>query len=116
MAGMGQENIDEFRAALAERQVLTARHREGPRRPGGGPGRGDAGDARNPALPAQTLAQMAEGLRPGVDGWVDDDLAFVRPWGFDLAAIEVPVPVWRVEPTGGFEPPTYHLRGGCSAS
>jgi len=30
-------------------------------------------------------ANFAEGLRTGVDGWVDDDLAFVAPWGFSLA-------------------------------
>jgi pimeloyl-ACP methyl ester carboxylesterase len=27
----------------------------------------------------------------GVGGWVDDDLAFTRPWGFEVSAISVPV-------------------------
>jgi pimeloyl-ACP methyl ester carboxylesterase len=28
-------------------------------------------------------------------GWFDDDLAFVRPWGFELPSIGVPVSVWQ---------------------
>jgi pimeloyl-ACP methyl ester carboxylesterase len=38
---------------------------------------------------------FAEGLRPGPGGWVDDDLAFTAPWGFDVGAISVPVGVWH---------------------
>jgi pimeloyl-ACP methyl ester carboxylesterase len=32
--------------------------------------------------------------RHGVDGWIDDCMAMIRPWGFDVAAITVPVGVW----------------------
>ena len=31
----------------------------------------------------------------GRDGWVDDYLAFVRPWGFDVRTITVPVSIWH---------------------
>lgn len=31
----------------------------------------------------------------GIDGWVDDDLAFYGNWGFDLAEIVVPVTIWH---------------------
>ena len=34
---------------------------------------------------------LARGLAQGVDGWIDDDLAFARPWGFDVGSIDRPV-------------------------
>jgi pimeloyl-ACP methyl ester carboxylesterase len=37
------------------------------------------------------LDGFRRGLVRGVDGWLDDDLAFVRPWAFDLEAITQPV-------------------------
>ena len=33
----------------------------------------------------------------GVFGWVDDDLAFLKPWGFDVRDIAVPTEVWYGE-------------------
>ncbi len=36
---------------------------------------------------------VREAFRNGVWGWVDDDLCFLEPWGFDLAEIGVPIRV-----------------------
>ena len=40
-------------------------------------------------------ANFRESLRTGVDGWVDDDLAFTRPWGFALDELAVPTFLWQ---------------------
>jgi len=45
---------------------------------------------------ADAFATMARrSLSTGVDGWLDDDLAFIRPWGFDPSGIGVPVFLWQ---------------------
>jgi pimeloyl-ACP methyl ester carboxylesterase len=53
------------------------------------------GDADRNALTGELAAyfhgNMQHGLGAGPDGWLDDDLAFVRPWGFDVSSIERPV-------------------------
>lgn len=46
-------------------------------------------------LAAFLLDHMRAGIDPSGDGWIDDDLAFVAPWGFDLASIRVPVQIWQ---------------------
>jgi len=40
-------------------------------------------------------ASFRRAFANGPWGWYDDDLAFVRPWGFELSSIGVPVSVWQ---------------------
>ncbi len=102
LAGMGQANTDEFGAALTGRQAIQ-----------------QFVEAETPSLVSgdlsaliQTfrsllspvdaavftdefgrfvLGHMREGIRSSREGWVDDDLAFTVPWGFELTDIRVPV-------------------------
>ena len=102
LAGMGQDNLDEFGAAVkgsdalrsylaGEREGLMSSTAEGLR---------EALESLLPDVDRQVLtgdlaeylhASMVDALRPGVDGWLDDDLAFVSPWGFDVASIDIPL-------------------------
>src|SRR4051794_12383227 len=108
LAGMGEGNVAEFGAAREGREALTAFcSREAEGLVGVGPEQ--LADAMRPHLSAvdaaaltgefaaHLLATIRTGLEPGVDGWVDDDLAFLAPWGFDVGAIAVPVLVWQGE-------------------
>ncbi len=44
---------------------------------------------------SQLLAAYADALRTSEHGWIDDDVAFHAPWGFDLAAVAIPVLLWH---------------------
>lgn len=35
------------------------------------------------------------GLEPGIEGWWEDSVAMLRPWGFSVEEIEAPVMVWQ---------------------
>ncbi|WP_151083928.1 alpha/beta fold hydrolase [Nocardioides cynanchi] len=106
LAGMGADNIEEFGEALRGEDALRTWL-----------------DAQRPEMLELTADQVADSLgnlippvdaavltgefsedlasefrqalSVGVDGWLDDDLAFTRPWGFDLAGIAVPTYLWQ---------------------
>ena len=106
LAGMGPENVEEFGAAARSRAELEAfLHRfadELANISGEEIGQGLGGlvdDVDRRALTgdfAESVARMIRrALSTGIAGWFDDDLAFVKPWGFDLAQITVPVSIWQ---------------------
>jgi pimeloyl-ACP methyl ester carboxylesterase len=43
----------------------------------------------------QLLERLQISLAPGLGGWIDDDLAYVEPWGVDLQAIRIPVAIFH---------------------
>jgi pimeloyl-ACP methyl ester carboxylesterase len=105
LAGMAQENIEELGAALEGPEPL-ARYLEG--------------WTSIFSVSAEQVAESLGGLAPPVDraaltgeraenaaavfrhageqgtvGWQHDDLALLRPWGFSVKDIGVPVAVWQ---------------------
>jgi pimeloyl-ACP methyl ester carboxylesterase len=42
----------------------------------------------------EAMARVRATFVDSHDGWIDDNLAFARPWGFELGAIAVPVSLW----------------------
>jgi pimeloyl-ACP methyl ester carboxylesterase len=109
LAGMGEENIEEFGVAEAGQAQLEAMLSQAARTLGavtaddvveGMGGLLSAPDKA--ALRGGFAGYLADSLRAalatGTAGWRDDDLAFVSGWGFtmaDLAASGVPVAVWQ---------------------
>jgi pimeloyl-ACP methyl ester carboxylesterase len=106
MAGMGEDNVVEFSAAVqGEDQLRPYLLREG--EPLRNIQAADIVASMESLLPGVDRAVLAgefgedmaagfrEAVRTGVDGWLDDDLAFARPWGFSLSEISVPTMIWQ---------------------
>ena len=104
--GMGQENHDEFGAALkGESEITNWMQANGvAMRDVTGPDLiaafgGLIGDADKKALTPEVAEVEATMFRRALsvsfDGWIDDDLAFVQSFGFDLSKIDKPVVIWQ---------------------
>jgi pimeloyl-ACP methyl ester carboxylesterase len=98
-AGMGQDNVDDIKLQLddpAAARAKAASDREALLST-------DFGELfpslLSPADVAVVTGDLArylqlvaqEGLAPGIEGWWDDSEAIVKPWGFELSDIRVPV-------------------------
>ncbi len=106
LAGMAEENHVEFRAAMAGRDVLepaliemssgmqTVTAEQVAESLGGLVSESDR-RALTGELAEYLAASLSTAVSRGIAGWRDDDLAFVRDWGFDLDAIDVPVSIWQ---------------------
>ena len=106
LAGMAEENVEEMGAAVEgeaplrdylERfaEAIAGATPEGLAEELGGLVSPVDADALTGEFAAHATAMVQEGVSTGVWGWFDDDMAFVRPWGFDLADIRVPITVWQ---------------------
>jgi pimeloyl-ACP methyl ester carboxylesterase len=102
LAGMGESNVEEFDAVLAgEATLRPVLDRDRAEMLAAAPG--DLVTLWSSLLGAEDRSVLSEefagfilesgalGLRDGVDGYLDDNLAFVQPWGFALESIERPV-------------------------
>jgi pimeloyl-ACP methyl ester carboxylesterase len=103
--GMDPENVKEFGLALAGEQAALTEYVEAQQAqvearvavdPSTVLDDYDLSDSDRAQLARPEVMQIlreatAEWAFNGVGGWVDDDLAFTRPWGFDVSNIAVPV-------------------------
>jgi pimeloyl-ACP methyl ester carboxylesterase len=104
LAGMDPENVKEFGWAMEGEQYLFGKleteHERMAARVAADPAtvlegfelsESDRAQLASPELIQIVRESTSEQALNGVGGWVDDDLAILRPWGFEVDQIEVPV-------------------------
>jgi len=106
LEGMGPENHAEFGAALEGEAVIEKWLKDNVSSFANVQGSdliesfgGLIGEADKKALTPEVAeidaASFRRALSLSYSGWIDDDLAFVQPFGFDLSKIEKRVMVWQ---------------------
>jgi pimeloyl-ACP methyl ester carboxylesterase len=110
-AGNADENLEEFRAAElggdALRPLLEA-WRDAMLEPSGNDidkslaSLGSLVSATDravvtPELFAFHVTRRRDSIGRGIWGWFDDDLSEMKPWGFEIDSIKVPVSIWHGE-------------------
>ena len=105
MAGMGEANLREFRAALAGREALerymqpeceAMRQESGEITP-------EMRTLLSPQdfelftgeLGAYLHSAQLFAVEKSLEGWIEDDFAFITDWGCDLSSAEVPTSIWH---------------------
>jgi len=102
LEGMGELNVEEFDRVLAGREAVepVVLRNQAEMFSAGPDGLRQAmltvlspldQEAFTPEVGEWIYSVMVEGAGERIEGWRDDDLAFVNPWGFDPADIRVPV-------------------------
>jgi pimeloyl-ACP methyl ester carboxylesterase len=110
LAGMGDDNLEEFGAAQAGEVELRA-YLDGARVGLVNVTPGEIVTEMGSLLPEvdrvvlsgqhgdefgdDMAASFREAVRVGIDGWLDDDLEFMVGWGFALDEIRIPTQLWQ---------------------
>lgn len=106
LAGMSPGNIKEYTAAALGEAALTALLEVAAAQSANVQGSevavalgGLVSDVDKASLTGEfaefVAATFRAGVSKGIAGWRDDDLAFVRNWGFNLARVRSPITIWQ---------------------